>query len=254
MNANDLMNALSGIDPKYIDEAAYELHDERTSEKGSRAESRVVDITSRKRIRKFVYIALPSVAAIILIMAVALPAVLRISKSESAAEAPSAAAGTATEATSYDAAAEAPEVDAAAEAPSYDREAEEPSYDETSEPLDVNAFKRADSSYDEAAAEAPAAEAESAGATVEAEAIYEDGILTIRSHTSVPDDISDMQYSLVKLSSDNEEEISKGRLNELTGNIDVTGNDIVLDISDTDLPAGKYRIDIGSLCATFEVR
>ena len=231
MNANDLMNALSGIDPKYIDEAAYELHDERASGKGSRensrAESHVVDITSQKRIRKFVYIALPSVAAIILIMAVALPAVLRVSKSESAAEAPAAAAGTATE---------------------------EPSYDETSEPLDVNAFKRADSSYDEAAAEAPAAEAESAGATVEAEATYEDGILTIRSHTSVPDDISDMQYSLVKLSSDNEEEISKGRLNELTGNIDVTGNDIVLDISDTDLPAGKYRIDIGSLCATFEVR
>ena len=84
MNGQDILDALSGIDPKYIEEAAD-------------TQNNLVDITSVKRrrsIRKTLYVVLPSVAAILLIVAVALPAVLRVSKSESAtmAEAPAAAA------------------------------------------------------------------------------------------------------------------------------------------------------------------
>ena len=109
MNNNDLFDALTGIDPKFIDEAAYELHEDITAnETGNLNNSdtsgtEIVDITKRRRLRSVLYIALPSVAAILLIVGVAIPAVMKVSKSEGAMPA------------SYDSAAEAPAAEAAQE-------------------------------------------------------------------------------------------------------------------------------------------
>lgn len=120
MNGNDLMTALSGLDPKFIDEAAYELHDINAEAADTVAaqtsgvqgagdgKADVVDITSkrRNRFRRTLYIVLPSVAAILLIVGVAFPAIMRISKNESAATAMETAAPMSDEAAAEEAAAE----------------------------------------------------------------------------------------------------------------------------------------------------
>ena len=60
MNGNDLFTALSGLDPKYIDEAAFELKEKAAPTKQPKTVS----------FRKIMYIAVPSAAAILLILAV----------------------------------------------------------------------------------------------------------------------------------------------------------------------------------------
>ena len=162
MNNNELFDALSGIDPKYIDEAAFEL---RTEENSVAQHDNVVSAKDHKtnnrrtsNIRRMVFIALPSVAAILLIVGVALPAVMRISNSES------------TTAPAYSEAAEAPASEAAAEEPSYDMAAEEPSYNEASEAPAPEAAAE-EPSYD-MAAEEPAYD-ESAGAEAMPDAVSE---------------------------------------------------------------------------------
>ncbi len=111
MNNNDLLNALSGIDPKYIDEAALELHAEQTQEKAtetdkpvsSALESRTDDSsvitgidtadqarrTRRLRTRRIVSIVIPAAAVILFSLTVALPFIIRNGKSESSAPAAS---------------------------------------------------------------------------------------------------------------------------------------------------------------------
>ena len=130
MNNNELFDALSGIDPKYIDEAAFELHGENADNNEA---GNIVSIDAGKAakarksaIRKMIYIALPSVAAILLIVGVALPAIMRVSKSESAS------------APAYDSAATAPAEASEEPAMAEDAEAqaevaEEPSYNEAAE-------------------------------------------------------------------------------------------------------------------------
>ena len=148
MTNKDLFDALSGIDSKYIDEAAFELH-----------EADVVDITStrRTRLRKFIYIALPSVAAILLIVGVAFPAIMRVAKTDNAApayEAPAADYAAASDEPVAESAEATTEEALADEAPAAESEAAQ-----SAPAMAENAAKT------EAAAEsAPAAEAEDAAA------------------------------------------------------------------------------------------
>ena len=122
MNGNDLFDALSGLDNTYIDEAAFELHGTPASKQ---KKAKIV------KIRKTLLIAIPSAAAILLVVALAMPFAISHKRSESAASAPSAPAmDTAAEAPAKEAAAEATE-DIMAEAPAaeYASEAEAPAMD-----------------------------------------------------------------------------------------------------------------------------
>lgn len=142
MNGNDLLSALSGLDPKYIDEAAYELHDVNAADSKTAEDTtgNVVGFSKRNHLRKFIYIALPSVAAILLIVGVALPAIMRVSKGDSAPAMESAAPASDA---SY---AEEPVAEAAEEAVS-----EEAAYDNEA---DTQAVAEAPSAADESAEEA----------------------------------------------------------------------------------------------------
>ena len=111
MNNNDLLNALSGIDPKYIDEAALELHTEQTQEKATETDKPVssapashsddssvvtsIETADRTRLekkirtRRIVSIVLPTAAVILFSLTLALPFIIRNGKSESSAPAAS---------------------------------------------------------------------------------------------------------------------------------------------------------------------
>ncbi len=266
MKNSDLFNALSGIDSKYIDEAAYELH----------GKENVVDITSKSRIRRFVLVALPSVAAILLIVAVALPAVLRVSKSDSAATASEAPAASAAGSHSYndtamaesaeEAVAEAPaaaETEEAAPAatesadnaktndaqtlgPNADYDTTvEPKYDTEEEPLPAVETDN----MEEAAEEAPAEP------LVIKEADYSRDILIFRCEADVPESVLEERYILRRTDVDaSKSKVSEGKLSELSGSISLTDNYIVVNMMDKPLEKGKYRILIGDAEAEFEVK
>lgn len=149
MNNNDLMNALSGLDQKYIDEAAFELHGNPAQKKNDKP------VRNKTNVKRILYFTIPAVAAALLAVGVALPVMIRISQSgstsmatsdsaaapapEDAMYAPSAyeAAESAEPQGTYEAAesAEEPmyEEAEAAEEPMYEaaESAEEPMYEET---------------------------------------------------------------------------------------------------------------------------
>ncbi len=248
MNGNDIFTALSGLDPKYIDEAAFELKKSDTPKKNSKVVS----------IRRILYIAVPSAAAILLILAVSLPAVLRVSKSESAATAPS-------EAPSYDAAAEA-EMPAASEAASE-------AADETAEAESMN--EAVAEAAAEAADEAP--QTESTGAMSDEETLYseeaadetlsdqakradnvpispaiaeyDNGVLTVKTYETV---IYDMNSSYSILESD--EPDAKPLQEGILGDITIGSDPLTLDISELNLRSGTYTLKIGDETIEFTVR
>ncbi len=287
MNNNELFDALSGIDPKYIDEAAFEL---RTEENSVAQHDNVVSAKDHKinnrrtsNIRRMVFIALPSVAAILLIVGVALPAVMRISNSESAT------------APAYNEAAEAPAPEAAAEEPSYDMAAEEPAYDESA---GTEAMPDAVSEAEEAPAAAEDAVAESAttsGAAEENEeafntydgseskknvkrgeealtlnkftlekAAYDNGILAIELAGVAPDRPEELEYSINRPDvKEPEKTVASGILADImteTGHQYNTATDqteklsLKLDLTSLDLEKGDYTISIGSDTIAFTVR
>lgn len=247
MNGNDIFTALSGLDPKYIDEAAFELKKSDTPKKNSKVVS----------IRRILYIAVPSAAAILLILAVSLPAVLRVSKSESAATAPS-------EAPSYDAAAEA-------EMPA-DEEAASEAADETAEP------EAASETAAEATAEAAdeASQTETAGAPMYDEEInseaaadelmteqakradiepisgasakYDNGVLTVILPDTVIYDMNS-SYSILESDQPDAKTLQEGILKDVA-----TGSDpLTLDISKLDLQSGTYTLKICDETIEFSV-
>ncbi len=286
MNANDIMNALSGIDPKYIDEAAYELHDTGIADKKAAdveaaKPGKVTDIASRTRIRKMFYIVLPSVAAILLIVAVALPAVLRVSKSESAAMAESVAPA------EYEAAAESPAAENADEAasdgyyPDMASEAEAPAAEEEAaeapgEPVEeaaetagpVSESTYSDSANKNAGAnqtlspdhskDAVAEETEEAAEPVTmwviSDSEYDKGILKLFVAGHVPEDLSDTDCTITALGTDGKEEtVKEGRLADVADKIDMTADMVTLDISSAKLTAGSYRITVGNISTDFTI-
>ena len=243
MNGNDIFTALSGLDPKYIDEAAFELKKSDTPKKNSKVVS----------IRRILYIAVPSAAAILLILAVSLPAVLRVSKSESAATAPS-------EAPSYDAAAEA-EMPAAEEA--ADETAEPEAASETAAEATAEAADEAPQTetagapmYDEeinseAAADELMAE-QAKRADIEpisgASAKYDNGILTVILPETVIYDMNS-SYSILESGEPDAKTIQEGILKDVA-----TGSDpLTLDISKLDLQSGTYTLKIGDETIEFSV-
>ena len=243
MNGNDIFTALSGLDPKYIDEAAFELKKSDTPKKNSKVVS----------IRRILYIAVPSAAAILLILAVSLPAVLRVSKSESAATAPS-------EAPSYDAAAEA-EMPAAEEA--ADETAEPEAASETAAEATAEAADEAPQTetagapmYDEeinseAAADELMAE-QAKRADIEpisgASAKYDNGILTVILPETVIYDMNS-SYSILESGEPDAKTIQEGILKDVaTGSAPLT-----LDISKLDLQSGTYTLKIGDETIEFSV-
>lgn len=243
MNGNDIFTALSGLDPKYIDEAAFELKKSDMPEKNSKVVS----------IRRILYIAVPSAAAILLILAVSLPAVLRVSKSESAATAPS-------EAPSYDAAAEA-EMPAAEEA--EDETAEPEAASETAAEATAEAADEAPQTetagapmYDEeinseAAADELMAE-QAKRADIEpisgASAKYDNGILTVILPETVIYDMNS-SYSILESGEPDAKTIQEGILKDVA-----TGSDpLTLDISKLDLQSGTYTLKIGDETIEFSV-
>ena len=262
MNEKDLMNALSGIDEKYIDEAAYELHDK------AAGDDRVVDITSKRRFGKFVKIVLPSVAAIILIVCVALPAVLRVSKSESAAMSDSAPAV-------EDAAADA-------EAPAYDEAAVPESEPETAEAESASESTEEAASTSGAASETsnlydatPAEDSEEVmnikpdredadrkKATQEvleipavSEAEYDRNILVVRFDSELSDIFINAGYRLTRQdASGSGSLVSEGFLGELSERISIDGRYLVVNFAEHPLETGKYRLSFGDTFAEFEVK
>lgn len=161
MNGNDLLDALSGIDHKYIDEAAYELHDMPVRKK----QGKVI------RMNRTALIAIPAAAVILLTVSVALPSLLR-TKNESASYSASDSAATESAAPAYD----------AAEEPAYDA-AEAPAYEPEYEAADM-------------AAETAVAAAKLGLDT----AVYENGILTVEITGDTPDRIEDMDYIITEVS------------------------------------------------------
>lgn len=247
MNEKDLINALSGIDEKYIDEAAYELHDK------AAGDDRVVDITSRRRLGKFVKIVLPSVAAIILIVCVALPAVLRVSKSESAAMSDSAPAV-------EDAAADA-------EAPAYDEAASEAedaastsgAAAETSNLYDTTPAEDSEEVMnikpDREDADRKKATQEVLEIPAVSEAEYDRNILVVRFDSELSDSFMNAGYRLTRQdASGSGSLVSEGFLGELSERISIDGRYLVVNFAEHPLETGKYRLSFGDTFAEFEVK
>jgi len=257
VNEHDLFDALSMIDPKYIDEAAFELRDGKTSDglvDITQAESKSTPQKNVNKIRKMLYIALPSAAAILLIVGVAIPAIMRVSKGESA---------TAESAAAYSEAAEdsAPMAEAAEAA--KDSETTGGALNDTlSLSPDLNAAPaseeaEAPAEYDlESEAEAQAAEestyaAEAEPVTIQLEdAEYINGELSVTIANLYGKDPALIAYSITRTGTDGTDEILKeGFLDSFTNKNDR----YVLDVSDLKLEKGKYTLCVEDSKAEFEV-
>ncbi len=219
------MNALSGLDPKYIDEAAFELHGKTVSFADAK----------KARSKKALYIALPAVAAAVLFLGVAIvmPTISCLNKGESASMAESTAPAPAAEA-------EAPAfADEVAEAPAFEEEAasEAPAYAE------------------EAASEEPAFTEEATdGIPAMTELTYVHRILFVKTAQALPDNIDTLKYTITgtddgAAKTDSQKTYASGTLGEI-----ITGLDpLMLDITEADLPEGTYTLTIGNESMEFDV-
>ena len=258
MNHNDLMNSLSGIDPRYIDEAAFELHEKP-------ADKRKAKVTS---IRKSLFVVLPAAAAILLTVTALFT--LKSSKSNRSAEAPAA------DAAAKMPAAEMPMAEEAAEAPAEAAEEAEETYE--AEPImndEAPAAIAEDHAEAEAADEAAPAydmndktqspqfimpETNTGGAEANPRlkedlilntASYDDGILTVKMTGKLPADPGSLGYSITGKGTDGADKtFGEGTLKDIIKEKDP----LTLDIADLKLPEGTYILSIGEESFEFEVR
>ena len=209
MNGNDLMDALSGLDPKYIDEAACELHSIPAAAKK----------VHRFRVNRGLIIAMPIAAAVLLTVMVALPVLIRTG-GHSTSTAP-----------------------AEPEAPAEYYEAET---SEAPAASDESAYQEsADAAKTEAASEDTMAEAVNTAASATDEngpaAVYDNGILQIDTKLGLPDVVDDVSYTITGTAQDGSvTTYADGAL----GDIITERDPLTLDISDLDLPAGTYVLTI----------
>ncbi len=273
MSGNDIFNAISNIDPEYIDEAAYELHSREGAE-NSVSGSSITDISSRRRTlrtRKFIWVALPSVAAVLLILGVAVPAILRTGSTQPAAtsEAPADNAEATAEAEAMDEAApaaeEEPSNESAAEA--VPELAQENSEEEMPAMSDETLAAGTDSNKDRqtytvnAAGETAEAEAEAAEAEAEAEeavpspaAVYENGMLIIDTAEFIHGSLDEVKYAIFDTNApQSAEPVAKGSLKDITEQIELTDEPLVLDLTSLALKPGEYRIEMETGTAEFTV-
>ncbi len=224
------MNAFSGIDPKYIDEAAFELHE-------TPAQKRKAKSTG---IRKSLFVVLPAAAAILLTVTALFT--LNRSKNESASMAPAA-----------DSAAEAPAAESAAEEPAY--EAEEPAFEAAEEATHSYDMKE---NAENIQSLAPASDMDNLGKSDRSEefigltgASFENGILTLDLTETLPESIADLNYSITGKASDGSEKIfAEGILDDIIKDKD----SLTLDITDLNLQQGTYTLSIGRESTEFEVK
>ena len=269
MSGNDIFNAISNIDPKYIDEAAYELHSQEDTE-DSVSGSSITDISTKRktvRARRLIWVALPSVAAVLLILGVAIPAILRTGSTQPAAtgEATSEAPADNAEAT-----AEAEAVDEAAPAAEEveqavsEAAAEEPVADEApampDEPLAAGADSKSESNKDRqtytanAASEYAEAEAEAEEAVPSPAAVYENGMLIIDTAEFIHGPLDEVKYAIFDTNApQSAEPVAKGSLKDITDQEELTDDPLVLDLTSLALKPGKYRIEMETGTAEFTV-
>ena len=249
MNQNDLMNALSGLDPKYIDEAAFELHGKPTTQPAQtvKFDAARMDAAKKARLRRNLLIALPAAAAAFLLIAVAVvfPTLSRLGKSDSASMAESAAPAPAYE----DSAAEAPSyaAEAAAE-PESAYEAEEPMMNEAVTEA-AGAAKSADAV--ESAAEAPASEE---SGTSDALGLWEvacmHDTLFVSMHGTLQEPVEEIKYTITGTDDGGlETTYAEGTL----GDILLERDPLTLDIEAFKLDAGTYTLTIDGESIEFEV-
>lgn len=275
MNGNDLMNAMSGIDPKYIDEAAFELHDD-TAGKREKSNVEQVKAAKRARISKGFFVALPAAAAILLTTTVLLSGIFRQSKKESATFAP--AEGAASDTAPAFEAEETAEAEADyAEEGSYADETyeEEPSAEAFSEEaaedtmgeaaeaapeLDFEDFENAAPALnadDSAQYLIPSSEADTHKKKTGEEVIlglqkaeYKDGLLTLTIIKTLPDDRGDIKYSVTGKNTDGSDKTyGEGKLKDILKSKDP----LTLDLSALKLPAGTYVLSVGEEKIAFKV-
>lgn len=272
MSGNDIFNAISNIDPKYIDEAAYELHSQEDTE-DSVSGSSITDISTKRktvRARRLIWVVLPSVAAVLLILGVAIPAILRTGSTQPAAtaEAPAETAEATSEASADDAeaTAEAESVDEAAPAAEEveqavsEAAAEEPVADEApampDEPLAAGADSKSESNKDRQTyttdvTEETAAAEEAVPSPV---AVYENGLLTIDTAELFHGPLDESEYAIFDISEEQSAEpVAKGKLKDVTKQKDLTDEPLVLDLTSLALKPGEYRIEMEIGTAEFTV-
>ncbi len=260
MNGNDLMNALGGLDPKYIDEAALELRGNTMPETGQPGPESTAQIKKARisRIKKFVFVALPAAAVILISLTVTLPFLMRMSKSSSAsmpasdsAAYDSESAQEAAEAAADTAPVSNAEESAAAEAPAY--EAEEAAADsaaDTAAAYEAEEAAEADKSADSDTADLYSAAEESENIPALGKAVYKDGILTVEINGVLPSNAEELKYSIKETAADGSEKlIAEGNL----GDILTERDPLTLDLSELDLPEGVYTLSVGEESTGFEI-
>ena len=289
MNNTDISDALSGIDSSFIDEAAYELHGNTEPVKEKKDDTSVKSARTR-RTAKILYITIPAAAAIILMVCVALPAILRVNKSTATAESANyapAAADAAAEAPMEESAAEAEEEPVAqaeeAEIESKDEVMEHQYINEDEEPIasaaasEPEAYADTAGAASETAAEyeaAPAAEESAESYDEEADrktfaangtvslllgkAVYENGTLLIDAKGTIPENIEDIRYSIASKDGDKEDmQKTEGRVGDILKKEKedtVPSDKLKFDISSLKLSPGSYTITVGSSSTDFTVR
>lgn len=264
MSGNDIFNAISNIDPKYIDEAAYELHSQEDTEDSVSGNS-ITDISIKRktvRARRLIWVALPSVAAVLLILGVAIPAILRTGSTQ-----PAATAEATSEAPADNAEAAAEAVDEAAPAAEEveqavsEAAAEEPVADEApampDEPLAAGADSKSESNKDrqtyttDVTEETAAAEEEAVPSPV---AVYENGLLTIDTAELFHGPLDEAEYAIFDISEEQSAEpVAKGKLEDVTKQKELTDEPLVLDLTSLALKPGEYRIEMETGTAEFTV-
>ena len=261
MNNNDLFNALSGLDPKFIDEAAFELHGAPPKTKEAMI-SKISEKSKISRIKKVIFVSLPAVAVIFLTLAVTLPFLMRMNTNESASMATSDTA-------QYEAAEEA----AADTAPAYEAEEAAEAYEAeeaagTYEESVGNAAAEPAAAAGEEAAEygsadgmaADSSEAISSAAKDDSvqksassleRASFKDGILTVEIRGTLPENAEEMKYSITAAEEGGSKKIlAEGKLGDI-----IRGQDpLTLDISSLKLPEGTYSFNLGSESIDFSVQ
>lgn len=257
MNNNDLMNALSGLDQKYIDEAAYELKEMPDPEKSDKA------VRKRTSMKRLLYFTIPGVAAAILAVAVALPVVIRTVSSGYAPMAASDAAEYPAPEEAVDSAADLEAAESAEAQSGYDTadSAEAQGEYETAESAGAQSeYDTAESAGEPIYESAEAAKAEDGSSDMASEsaagvpglekATYDEGRLIIEMKGTLPENADDLEYMIISVDDKGRETVyARGSLKDILTKRDP----LTLDIEALDLSEGTYTLTVGTESVEFTV-
>ncbi len=257
MNNNDLMNALSGLDQKYIDEAAYELKEMPDPGKSDKA------VRKRTSMKRLLYFTIPGVAAAILAIAVALPVVIRTVSSGYAPMAASDAAEYPAPEEAVDSAADLEAAESAEAQSGYDTadSAEAQGEYETAESAGAQSeYDTAESAGEPIYESAEAAKAEDGSSDMASEsaagvpglekATYDEGRLIIEMKGTLPENADDLEYMIISVDDKGRETVyARGSLKDILTKRDP----LTLDIEALDLSEGTYTLTVGTESVEFTV-